>query len=171
MKKIYITGISGSGKTTIAKVLKEQGIEAYDLDEISNMCYWVDRVTGEIINYEAKLDRPFIEAHKWICNIERIKELTNTDELVTIFGNAENLDEIIPLFDKIIVLQCKPEIFLKRIRGRKDNDFGQEGSAQEYLEDTYKLFEKNLISKGAIAINADGTLNVVLESIIAEINK
>ncbi len=41
MKKIYITGISGTGKSTIIEKLIKKGINAIDLD--SNFCCWKDK--------------------------------------------------------------------------------------------------------------------------------
>jgi dephospho-CoA kinase len=169
--KIYITGISGTGKTTITKELNKKGIKAYDLDEVPNLCNWFNRKTGKIVDCEVKLDRPFIESHKWVCDIELLKQLTNNDELVVILGNADNREEVSLLFDKIILLQCSPEVFLQRIKQRDNNDFGQDKSAQEYLLDTYEEFQNYFIKEGAIPINAEEELSKVSDNIISEIRK
>ena len=168
--KVYITGVSGTGKTTIANLLSQKGIKAYSLDEVPGLCHWVNKIDGKIVNYEAKLDREFIESHSWICNIEKLKQLINQNESVVILGLADNQEEFLSFFDKIILLQCKPETFLNRIKERADNPFGQDKSAQEYLLDTYKAFEQKILENGAIAVNTEDPTQMVIEKIVKQIS-
>lgn len=169
MSKIYITGISGTGKTTIANLLREKGIKSYSIDEIPGLSYWENKLDGKKVDYEAKLDRAFIDSHVWVCDTEQLKDLIDHEGTVVVLGLAENQHEFLSLFDKVILLQCKPQTFLKRILERKDNVFGQEKSAQEYLLNTYESFENDMIKDGAIPVNAEEPLDIVLKSIINEI--
>jgi dephospho-CoA kinase len=169
MKKVYITGISGTGKTTIANLLKEKGIKSYSIDEVRGLCCWKNKVDGTKVAYEAKLDRAFIDSHVWMCNIGQLKDLVNQEGMVVVLGLAENQNEFLPLFDKVIVLQCRPETFLKRILARKDNVFGQDETAQKYLLNTYEKFESEMLKNGAVAINVEDSLDMVVRKIINEV--
>ena len=171
MSKIYITGISGTGKTSIANRLNEKGIKAFSIDEVPDLCHWVSKVDGKIVDYEAKLDRTFIESHQWVCNIGTLKNLIDQKGTVVVLGLAENQNEFLPLFDKVILLRCKPETFLKRINERKDNVFGQDKSAQEYLLSTYEKYENDMLQNGAVSINVEEPLNTVIENILREIKE
>jgi len=42
MNNIYITGISGTGKTTIAHALKERGIKTISMDEVPDLYFWME---------------------------------------------------------------------------------------------------------------------------------
>jgi broad-specificity NMP kinase len=170
MKKVFITGISGTGKTSIAQALRGKGINAFDMD-MYDLCYWVNINDGIRVDYEAVLNRDFIDSHMWVCDVEKLKSMLNSDEDVVMLGHPENYQEILPLFDKFILLHCEPETFLKRIMAREDNDFGKDETAQQHLLDTYKEFENNMLSRGATPINVEGSKEEVVQKIISEINK
>jgi gluconate kinase len=50
MAKFLITGISGTGKSTVAEQLNKIGIKAIDIDSIDGMCHWEDEF-GNGIEY------------------------------------------------------------------------------------------------------------------------
>lgn len=169
MKKVFITGISGTGKTVITEALKKRGINAFDMD-MDDLCFWINKLDGKKVDYEAKLDREFIDSHVWLCDIEKLKNMLSVKDGVVMLGHPTNIDEILPFFDKFILLQCKPETFLKRILERKDNDFGKDETAQQHLLDTYEKFERNMLDKGAISVNVEEPLDNVISSILSKLN-
>ena len=61
MKKIYITGISGTGKSTIAKELEKQGVYTISIDEVNGLCCWRHKKTGEQVEYNANNDKDWFE--------------------------------------------------------------------------------------------------------------
>jgi dephospho-CoA kinase len=168
MKKVFITGISGTGKTAIAEALKKKGVNAFDMD-MYDLCCWMNKLDGKKVDYEAKLDKAFIDSHIWVCDIELLKKMLDTENTVVMLGHPENTEEILPLFDKFILLQCNPETFLKRILERKDNDFGKDETAQQHLIGTYKKFESDMLKLGAQSLNVEASLDEVVNSIINKI--
>ena len=166
--KTYITGISGTGKTTLANALHEKGFKTISIDETPGLCSWVNRKDGSKVHHEAVVDKEFINAHKWVCDKEHLRNLITDNEDVYVCGVSENQDEYLDLFDRVILLQCEPEVFLQRLLDRtNDNPFGKDKSAQEYLLSIYKGFENDLLKKGAIAVNVNRPLNEVIEDILA----
>lgn len=126
-------------------------------------CSWINRLDGQKIDYEAVLNQEFINSHMWVCDKERLAKMLDEGKGTIIFGHAENQADFLHLFDKIILLQCAPETFLKRIMERKDNDFGKDETAQKYLLDTYKNFEESMLEKGAIPVSTERSLEEVVE--------
>ena len=161
MKKIYITGISGTGKSTIIEELTKKGIHAIDLD--SSFCRWEDKITREKVNVDYK-----IEKHGWYCNVNKLKKLLNIQENIIISGITENQNEYLKFFDKIFLLQCSEETILKRIYNRKNNDFGKDPLEKEYILSFYRDFEKKLIEKGAVSINVDKPIEIIINEIISK---
>jgi len=167
--KIYVTGISGTGKTTMAKELEKRGFYAISIDEVPNLCFWINKKTKKKIEGEVELNKKFIDTHDWFCDTEYLKKLINKgSDLVFVFGIASNQNDFLDLFDKTLLLQCKPETFISRIENRTDNDFGKDKTAQEKILGFYQNFENELLEKGAISITSEGSVEEVVENIIKQ---
>ncbi len=173
MKKIYITGVSGTGKSAIAKELKKRGVFAFDIEEVEGMCYWVDKKTQEQdINYSPTMD--WLEAHDWICDTKKLKELLASEkDIIIATGITGNQDEYLNLFDKIFLLQSEEETFTNRMASRHlqpgENSYGQYPAEREFAIRNYKNFENKMIALGAILVNAELSLSEVADQILSKI--
>lgn len=166
MKKIYITGVSGVGKSSVAEKLKEKGIYTIDIDEVEGLCDWINNDTHKISYWYSGVDKEFFETHKYICDEKKLVALMNkgNNDIVVVVGLADNPD-FLNLFDKVFLFHCDEKVFLKRIKERTNNDFGKHESDQEMILDWYKDFNKDTLSKGAISINTDKALESVVEEV------
>ena len=61
MKKVYITGVSGTGKSTITEELARRGIFAVSTDAIEGLCCWRNKKTREKIKYDFNGDENWFE--------------------------------------------------------------------------------------------------------------
>ena len=170
MKKIYITGVSGTGKTTLANYFHDKGFFTIDIDSAEDLCHWQNKKTGERVGLGVGTE--WLNAHDWVCNEEKLKSLVNNSnsELVMVFGMPANQNKFLDFFDKIFVLHCSEETFIHRINTRIDNPFGQEESEREFILSFYKGFENDLVSKGATLINSEDEISIVAEKISKEID-
>ncbi len=171
MKKIYITGVSGTGKTTIAHELEKRGFYVISIDEVNNLCSWINKETGEKEGgKDADMNVEFVHKHDWICDIEYLNKLINKDtDLVFVTGMATNQDDFLYLFNKIILLECDPDTFCKRIEERTDNNFGKDKKVQEGILNRYKPYAEKMIKKGAISVNTDKSIREVVDDILHKI--
>ncbi len=169
MKKVYVTGIAGTGKTTIYEQLKIKGYTAISIDETDNLCSWVNKETKEKVTEKVELNRDFTSKHKWLCNVDYLKKLLDVKEdIIFVLGITSNQDEFLYLFNKILLLQCKPEVFIERLKNRTNNDFGKDKTVQDHMLTWYKDFENELIERGAIPINVDIPINEVVDEVIKQ---
>ena len=168
--KIFITGISGVGKSSVAEKLFQHGIPSIDIDNIEGLCRWVNNTTHEIKAWNPGMTQEWYENHKYICDEEKLINLMNQyNGMVVVVGLPSNRHDLLHLFNKIFLLQCGEETFLKRIDERTSHDFGKNIREKENILSWYKNFEEKMLEKGAIAINTEEPLNDVVDKIIKHI--
>lgn len=132
----------------------------------------IDKRTGKSFENYDNFDFEKVKNLDWICDKNKLQKLIekNKDGIIYYFGTAMNIDEIWPLFDKVILLQANPEAIKKRLSERKNNDFGRTAEVQEWVLSTKDQWEKRMIEKGAIAIDANRSLAEVVDEIIEKTN-
>lgn len=169
MKKIYITGVSGTGKTTLATEFNKRGIFAIDIDAVHDLRHWRNKITKEKTHLGT--GKEWLDSHEWVCDEDKLKEMINNSnqEIVIVFGLLSNQDDFLNFFDKVFVLQCSEETFLHRINIRTDNEFGKEESQKEFILGFYKDFENDLINKGVISINSEDLVDKIADNILSKI--
>lgn len=126
MGLVYVTGLSGSGKSAVLRELKKQGYEAHGVDE-EGYADWTDRETGSVVPFPH--DDPSLDAHgwykkhRWVLSQERIGNLKKQadDESKTIFllGTAEGEDKVWHFFDKVMTLLLDEKTLKSRIKTDK----------------------------------------------------
>lgn len=170
MKKIYITGVSGTGKTTVARELQKRGFYALSIDEVDNLCSWVNQQTGEKEGgKDIDMSLDFVDKHDWVCDMENLNMLLSKDaEVVFVAGMATNQDDFLHIFDKILLLQCSSETFCKRIENRVDNNFGKDKKVQQQIRERYKPYTEKMLARGAVSINTEKPLDKVIEEVIKQ---
>ena len=162
--KIYVTGVSGTGKTSIARALKERGINSIDIDEIS---HWENKASKEIVGWEPGNSDEWHKNHDWVCDISAMREALAKSEHSIALGHASNQEDYLSLFDKIFVLNCKPETIVHRITSRTDNDFGKHPEDMARILGWQKDFTSWMVAKGAEVIDAEKSVDEITDYLIS----
>ncbi len=171
--KIYVTGISGSGKSAIAKEFKSRGVFAFDIEEIEDLCYWIDKNTKEKAD-DYSPTMTWLKDHDWVCNFESLQKiLKNNQGLLIATGITGNQDEFLHLFDKIFLLQSPDNILAQRMEARHmnpgENAFGKYDEEREFALSGRREFEIRMIKRGAIPIDSNKDIAEVASKILSEI--
>lgn len=170
MKKVYITGFSASGKSTVAKELNKKGILTFDIDAVPGLCHWRNKETFKQADYYSGIGKDWIETHEWVCDIEILKQLlSTTNDKIVVVGIASNQSSYLSLFDKILFLHCPEATLIHRLNTRTENDFGKDPSEQKLLLSWHKEFEEKYMKRGAIPINTERPMLEVVDEIISKI--
>src|ERR1700693_3726645 len=107
MSLCYITGISGSGKSTVYDELKARGYTVYGVDE-DKLAGWYNNKTGVVEGYRKPEDR----TKEWRSqvtyklprqHVEKIAKEANNKQFF-LCGVAENDTELWDLFSKVFAL-------------------------------------------------------------------
>jgi len=169
MRKILITGVSGTGKTTVCKRLKNLGFEATDIENTDGMFEMYHKGTKKIfVDYDnAKAEH--IKNAEWLCDVEKLKKLVESQksEIAFYCGIASNMDDILPLFDNVIVLQPDSESLNERLKNREGTrDIGNTQSGRDVVLGWKDWWEEEMGKKGSILINANGSPEEVVKKIL-----
>ncbi len=160
--KIYVTGVSGTGKTSVAKALTTEGITAIDIDYLS---HWEHAQTGERTGWEPGASDEWHESHVWLCDISELKKTLKGTQNIAVVGYASNQAEYIELFDKIFVLSVGSRTLEQRLKGRGAEDFGTHPAERARVLNWQKTFDDEMVAKGAIRIDAEQPLEKVVGEI------
>lgn len=165
--KILITGMAGSGKTTIINELLKRDYTAFDLDAIG-VCSWVNKNTGKDAAYSHNADSEWFEEHSWRCDLNKLKGFLASFNTVFVGGKiaTSQITEIGELFDKIFLLSPNDSVLRKRLSTRDTNDFAKSKNHQEEIIKARKKFEEAIMNAGGYKISNHNSVDEAVEKII-----
>ena len=175
MAIIYITGVEGSGKSTICKELMARGYAALDIDETGLSARYVKK-TGERIKTLPPKDQLTAE---WYDERERmlpasdIKRLGNQANRTLLFlcGVTENFDEIKDLFTKIICLTLDETTTIYRVTNRLHHGYGKTAVELSRILSNRAIYEQKNKDYGSTMIDASQSVSRVAEIIISNVSR
>jgi dephospho-CoA kinase len=175
MSLIYVTGISGSGKTAVCEELARRGFEAHEADNTLNAFYHNE--TGEKLTgfIPVALRTPeWRKQHTWKMSKDKLLELKDNsgDRPVFVCGVAANENDCLDVFDKVFALTIDEATLLHRITTRTNSDFGKAEGEMELLVEWQQTAEEDYRKIGAHIIDATKPLpevaNEILDSVKTE---
>lgn len=166
MSLIFVTGISTSGKSTIAKELQNRGYEAYDTEH-NGVSAWFNKRTGERTAEFGEmperttewLSRQLIDKD-WVFKMaEKAK-----DKPIFLCGGAANEPEIRGMFQKVIWLKTDEATIRQRVNNPRDHDYGTKPHELARAIEGNKQKQAEYESFGAIMVDATRPIEDVVES-------
>lgn len=166
-KSVLITGITGSGKSTVCIELKRRGYKAFDIEGIHGLFDMVDKETGKIVRNYTSNNFDEIKHFDWICDKRKLQKLMgkNKKGLVYYCGTGSNLHELVPLFDEVFLLKGSRKVISNRLANRPKG-FGYDPEARKWIMSWKNWWENRMQKTGAIIINANGSLSEITNEIV-----
>lgn len=148
MRKILLTGMSGTGKSSALGELRRLGFQAVDTDE-PGWTQWSDRERG------------------YVWREDRIRELLARDGGPPLYvsGTVSNQGRFYGYFDAVVLLSAPAEVLLSRIESRTTNPYGKTPEQRELI--LRDLAEVEPLLRKTCTHEIDGTrpLGVVVEEL------
>ncbi|MEK7579015.1 MAG: AAA family ATPase [Patescibacteria group bacterium] len=166
--KVLLTGVAGTGKSTLTKALAARGLTAIDLHDVPELCFWQDKKTKERVEYVPTTSREWFDTVDRLCDIHRLKELLNQQDDIIVAGTAgESQKDYLPLFDKVILLQCSSRAVIHRMQTRTNKSgYGKTKAEQDDNIEWQKGFDHDLLAHGAIPLNTEGSIDETVDKIV-----
>jgi dephospho-CoA kinase len=151
VRRVLVTGMSGTGKSTALVVLRSRGFRTVDTDS-PTWSKWLPDGRGE-----------------WLWREDRIAELLRTEGEGTLFvsGCMSNQGKFYDRFDAIVLLSAPANVLLDRIAKRTTNDYGKTPEERDLILADLASVEPRLRATATHEIDASRPLEEVADALAA----
>ncbi len=162
MKRILLTGMSGTGKSTIIDELAARGYKAVDADS-DEYSEWVE-FPGESDEFGS----PVKVGRDWVWREGRIQDLLSTEDSDVLFlsGCAENMRKFLPQFDHVVLLSASTDIIVERLQTRTTNSYGKQPDEIARMLGLVETLEPRLRRVADHEINTSGCIDDVVDTLL-----
>jgi shikimate kinase len=175
MSLVLITGISTSGKSTIAAELHNRGYLAYDTEH-DGISAWFNKHTGARdaeFGQVPERTKEWMDKHEWRMDLDWVNKMAAEAAHNTIFlcGGGSNEVDVRELCDKTIWLKTDEATIKSRVNNPRDHTYGTEPHELERIlqENTHQENEHQQF--GALVIDARRPITKVVEDILAQVKR
>jgi dephospho-CoA kinase len=150
VRKILLTGMSGSGKSTALAELERRGFAVVDTDE-GDWTVWSDAEDG------------------YLWREERLRELLAREHgsILFVSGTVSNQGRFYPRFDAIVLLSAPADVLLRRLATRTTNDYGKSRDERDVILRDLAEVEPRLRATCTHELDATQPIDVVVELLVA----
>ena len=150
MPRILVTGMSGTGKSTVLAELRSLGFDIVDTDE-PGWTTWSDVQDGYV----------------WVE--DRVADLLAMDRATTLYvsGTVSNQGRFYPRFDAVVLLSAPGDVLLDRIERRTTNNFGKRETERAAILTDLAEIEPLLRETSTHEIDATRPVREIVDALIA----
>jgi shikimate kinase len=155
MRRVLVTGMSGTGKSAALDELERRGFRVVDTD-LPGWSEWID-------------DDADAEGGGWLWREDRIAELLASEDERTLYvsGCVSNQGKFYDRFNAIVLLSAPAEVILDRIESRTTNDYGKASGERDLVLLHLETVEPLLRATCTHEIDASRPLDEVVDALIA----
>ncbi len=158
-----VTGLPGTGKTTVQEELKSRGYNAVDADE--SFGFRGDPSTGRPSSDKNQLH--------WLWDEQKLEHLLSdvSQGGLYICGSASNREMFLDKFAKVFVLRVDDETLKQRILTRTSHDFGKDPIVLARQLANNQGVGGYAQKNGMILIDATQPIEKVVDDIVASVER
>ena len=160
MKRILITGMSGSGKSAVTAELVRRGYRAVDLDT-PEWSHWIDAAQDDGLTPR--------DGQDWVWEEDRVRRLLSQNEAGDLFvsGCAENMGKLFDVIDTIFLLSAPLDILMERLAARSTGGYGCTTDERRKIAELVATIEPLLRRSAHYEIDTARPVGSTVESILA----
>jgi shikimate kinase len=159
MKRVLITGMSGTGKSAVVRELIRRGYWAVDLDT-PDWSEWVDVDPVDQLTPAGGKD--------WIWQEDRVRALLSRKDqgLLFVSGCAENMQRLFPLIETIILLSAPAATIMERLEARSSDGYGSTDGERQKVGELIATIEPLLRQSADHEIDSSGPTSCTVDGIL-----
>lgn len=153
MLRVLITGMSGTGKSTLLDRLASYGYKTVDSDSQPSLQRFVPRCGPK---------------GEWMWNEERIQQLLSTEDADVLFlcGTVRNQGKFYPQFDHIVLLSAPVPVIVERVAARTNNPYGKRPGELAEILTNVETVEPLLRGGATVEIDTSGPIEQVVSAVL-----
>jgi broad-specificity NMP kinase len=170
MLLIFITGMSGTGKTTVKDELIRRGYTTYDTDDYG-LTVWINKQTGQPYESNSNIQYgtpEFYFAFLWTLQTDKVLEKAKHAESECVFmcGVPGNWREVMPMFDIVFCLALDNETLKHRLLNRTNNNYGKAPHELSDIMEWNRTMATEAEGLGAKVIDSSQPVKEVVDTIL-----
>jgi shikimate kinase len=162
MKRVLLTGMSGTGKSTVINELAARGYKAVDTDD-HGLSEWV----------AVSLDEPtgLGPGQDWVWREDRIQELLSADdgEVLFLSGCSPNQGKFYSQFDHIVLLTAPAAVLVARLATRTTNPYGKDPGEVARVFALQQTVEPLLRAGAGLEVDTSAPLDQVVATVLGPV--
>jgi broad-specificity NMP kinase len=160
--RVLLTGMSGTGKSTMVAELAARGYWAVDLD-CDDYSEWV-----AVADDEGTPGSPVEPGRDWVWREDRVRDLLASDdgELLFVSGCAANMGPLLPRFDRVVLLSAPADVIVERLAARAYGEYGRRPGEVARVLDNLETVEPLLRRAAGYEIDTSAPLEDVVAAVL-----
>ncbi len=161
MKRILLTGMSGTGTSTVTSELAVRGYKAVDADS-DEFSEWVE------VGGDSSPGTPVEPGRDWMWREDQVQNLLATEDTEVLFlsGCAANMGKFMPQFDHVVLLSAPAEVIVQRLATRTTNAYGKRPEEVARVLDLVETVEPLLRKAADYEIDTSAELEEVIATVL-----
>ncbi len=162
MKRMLLTGMSGTGKSAVIAELAARGYKAVDADNDA-FSEW-----AEVADDVGARGSPVAPNRDWVWREDRIQALLSTEDAEVLFlsGCANNMGQFLPQFDHVVLLSAPAAVITQRLKMRTTNAYGEEPDEVARVLNLIETVEPLLRNVAGLEVDTRASLEEVVKTVL-----